>query len=204
MNNLTTRKIVLGLLMVLVLAFGVQGVVEAISFPTTSHNHVADYTDMRQVNGRTTISSSISLNNSNSIEIVTITPGTGVSLITPVVSGGAVTLTEQKRDENGDPLNDPNGRFFTTGGVDVGTSFRVTARFTSEGERTVQINDDTNYMKVDPADRPNLIEDDNRNATRGDVTYTYYVVKQATVADRAASVTLAGGLNNGYGHWRLW
>ena len=29
MNNLTTRKIVLGLLMTLVLAFGVQGIAEA-------------------------------------------------------------------------------------------------------------------------------------------------------------------------------
>ena len=31
MNNLTTRKIVLGLLMVLVLAFGVQGICEALT-----------------------------------------------------------------------------------------------------------------------------------------------------------------------------
>ena len=31
MNNLTTRKIVLGMLMVLVLAFSVQGTAEAIS-----------------------------------------------------------------------------------------------------------------------------------------------------------------------------
>ena len=35
MNNLTTRKIVLGMLMVLVLAFGVQGIVEATDLPLT-------------------------------------------------------------------------------------------------------------------------------------------------------------------------
>ena len=34
MNNLTTRKIVLGLLMVLVLAFSVQGIADAIAFLT--------------------------------------------------------------------------------------------------------------------------------------------------------------------------
>ena len=32
MNNLTTRKIVLGLLMALVLAFSVQGIAEALTF----------------------------------------------------------------------------------------------------------------------------------------------------------------------------
>ena len=50
MNNLTTRKIVLGLLMALVLAFGVQGTVEAVSSQLTQHKHVVDYTNIRQVN----------------------------------------------------------------------------------------------------------------------------------------------------------
>ena len=36
MNNLTTRKIVLGLLMTLVLAFGVQGVAKAIDNPNAN------------------------------------------------------------------------------------------------------------------------------------------------------------------------
>ena len=42
MNNLTTRKIVLGLLMALVLAFGVQGVVEAVTNPNA--DDVANFT----------------------------------------------------------------------------------------------------------------------------------------------------------------
>ena len=33
MNNLTTRKIVFGLLMALVLAFGVQGTADAVQYP---------------------------------------------------------------------------------------------------------------------------------------------------------------------------
>ena len=36
MNNLTTRKIVLGMLMVLVLAFSVQGIADALTFNTTT------------------------------------------------------------------------------------------------------------------------------------------------------------------------
>ena len=35
MNNLTTRKIVLGMLMALVLAFSVQGIAEALTFRTS-------------------------------------------------------------------------------------------------------------------------------------------------------------------------
>ena len=34
MSNLTTRKIVLGMLMVLVLAFSVQGIADALTFGT--------------------------------------------------------------------------------------------------------------------------------------------------------------------------
>ena len=35
MNNLTTRKIVLGMLMTLVLAFSVQGIADALTFSTS-------------------------------------------------------------------------------------------------------------------------------------------------------------------------
>ena len=55
MNNLTTRKIVLGLLMTLVLAFGVPGIVDAISYPSNPITNVVDYTNMRQVNSTTTV-----------------------------------------------------------------------------------------------------------------------------------------------------
>ena len=40
MNNLTTRKIVLGLLMTLVLAFSVQGIADALTFGTTRTGHL--------------------------------------------------------------------------------------------------------------------------------------------------------------------
>ena len=49
MNNLTTRKIVLGLLMALVLAFGVQGIADALTLDkenvsdlTTAHDGMGD------------------------------------------------------------------------------------------------------------------------------------------------------------------
>ena len=38
MNNLTTRKIVLGMLMALVLAFSVQGIADALTDPTITSN----------------------------------------------------------------------------------------------------------------------------------------------------------------------
>ena len=51
MNNLTTRKIVLGLLMVLVLAFGVQGVVDAVITDLTTTAESTSFVDItaRQV-----------------------------------------------------------------------------------------------------------------------------------------------------------
>ena len=47
MNNLTTRKIVLGLLMALVLAFGVQGVAEAVKRPGDQEDLNPDYSIQR-------------------------------------------------------------------------------------------------------------------------------------------------------------
>ena len=41
MNNLTTRKIVLGLLMALVLAFSVQGIADALTFSTSRSGDLA-------------------------------------------------------------------------------------------------------------------------------------------------------------------
>ena len=49
MNNLTTRKIVFGLLMTLVLMFGVQGVAEAISRLTRSSGDLQTVTRRRRL-----------------------------------------------------------------------------------------------------------------------------------------------------------
>ena len=59
MNNLTTRKIVLGLLMTLVLAFGVQGIADALTF----RPHTSSDGDLQTVvvNNEFTISFSVSL-----------------------------------------------------------------------------------------------------------------------------------------------
>ena len=51
MNNLTTRKIILGLLMTLVLAFGVQGIVNAVLEPTLTPQTNANVIDDRRVGG---------------------------------------------------------------------------------------------------------------------------------------------------------
>ena len=206
MNNLTTRKIVLGMLMTLVLGFGVQGVVEAISFPTTSHSHKVDYTTMRQVNSRTSVGSTISLNDSNDQEAVTIELGSGVALVSPFAStaGATVVLTEIAHN---DSATTANGRFYVnptnpanvvsdrtaSGVINVGSSFTITVRFTIAGEQTVRIEDTTSQYTTD-----GTTNDDTRQNQRGNVTYTFYVVQQV---GSDTSVTLTdgtGALSNGY------
>ena len=56
MNNLTTRKIILGLMMAFVLALGVQGIAEAVNDPTITVNTVSDILTLRKVHGIATVS----------------------------------------------------------------------------------------------------------------------------------------------------
>ena len=62
MNNLTTRKIVLGLLMTLVLAFSVQGTADAISRLTRSSG------DLQTVTAGDRLSDTVFRNTSESIK----------------------------------------------------------------------------------------------------------------------------------------
>ena len=63
MSNLTTRKIVLGLLMVLVLAFSVQGIAEALTFSTSKTGDL----ETKAPNEQFTIRFSVSLKGNTAI-----------------------------------------------------------------------------------------------------------------------------------------
>ena len=192
MNNLTTRKIVLGMLMALVLAFGVQDVAEAINVPPNPTTDVVDYTNIREINSTTRISPAVSLNSSTSSEGVTITVSGGVEIITPVAlaTGADLVLTEGDHDGDGTAGSNLNGRFFNNA-TNLGiSSFSVSVRFTAVGEQTVQIEDPTSYTPE-------------RTGSSWNKTYVFYVVEANT--DRMedvdllnyAGTTVTGGYDTG-------
>ena len=75
MNNLTTRKIILGMLMTFVLAFSVQGIADALTTPTVS----STLADLSTVNTGTQIRVTVStgFNDSNTAETLTIAVANG-------------------------------------------------------------------------------------------------------------------------------
>ena len=113
MNNLTTRKIVLGLLMALVLAFGVQGVAKAVDNPNT--DGVANFTDVNGTVFNVGASSSISsiglrLDKVGTKETVSISKSSGITLTDNFYGLSSVLLTE---NENTTDDTDANGNGFT-------------------------------------------------------------------------------------------
>ena len=98
MNNLTTRKIVLGMLMALVLVFSVQGVADAVSDPGWTLQTNADIITHRQVGITEFTVGALSLNGqkAGTIEYVTITISSGITLSEPVHSTTSITLTEKE------------------------------------------------------------------------------------------------------------
>ena len=72
MNNLTTRKIVLGLLITLVLAFSVQGIADALTTPTISSNP-AELSTLNTGSTITVTISSGSFNRHEGLEFLTFT-----------------------------------------------------------------------------------------------------------------------------------
>ena len=103
MNNLTTRKIVLGLLMVLVLAFSVQGIADAISTFTRGSGDLQTVLLAPQGEFTITFSANVkgpelkagyAVRRSNSPEYVEATPYYD-STTNPVLGGGNTLYYEQ-------------------------------------------------------------------------------------------------------------
>ena len=190
MKNLTTRKIVFGILMAIVLAFSVQGTADATS-TTIREQSSSDKTKARSIRETFTISGTVSLNDTSALESVTITlTGDGITLTTPYEIDTTTTLSEADHDADG-PRTAEDGRFFTAAddGLSPAASFsNVSGYFTTPGEKTI------------------IIADTTAGWSR---TYTYYVWRRTsesrtstisslsnavveTREDRLLSVTLTG------------
>ena len=146
MNNLTTRRIIFGLLMTLVLAFGVPGVVDAISDPNLSQS-ASDFFKFRVPNETFSISvSSRSFDNDTLRETITIALDGDMTLtgtFHDATLEGAGTLTLTESDADGVFAND--GTQFTfirnNTNVEIGKSFTIQGRFDNDasGPQTVTI-----------------------------------------------------------------
>ncbi len=189
MNNLTTRKIVLGMLMTLVLGFGVQGVAEAIQNPNTGDEANVNTISTTIFNvGQTTTISSISLtpDRPDSRETVSISKTPGIDLIGDFyqLSG---SLTENE-DLTADPPTNGSAFTYTAGGRTRTTTGlatgEITISFKSKGIQSVTISSTDN--------------DDGADGTefrgRWSAKYTYYVKGPGT----STTTVALKGLSNGY------
>ena len=153
MSNLTTRKIVLGLLITLVLAFGMQSVADAVQKPRLSQQSDTDIARFRAVTETFSISVSLSFDAVNAPgETVMITFDDGITPIgglydITLTDADVATLTENGRAADPSatpPVTAANGTKFTfdkSGGAtgEVSRSFAIQGRFTTAGRKTVTI-----------------------------------------------------------------
>ena len=157
MNNLTTRKIVLGLLMTLVLAFGVQGTANALDAPTIISNgtQIGDL-GWLSIGGTITVSSpSFGNSGANVRESISISvKGGGANFDDPDFEDSRTTTLETWTDTAANP---------DTFDKDFPSTVVITVRIAGEVTVTVNYTTDTATSST-------------RN---GSIVQTYYVVKQA-------------------------
>ena len=206
MNNLTTRKIIFGLLMTLVLAFGVQGVVDAVITDLTTTAESTSRVDItaRQIgSGINSISvagvaSGTSIVIDPTLEDTADSPGTGtdttntnesirvstsnIQLTSPTFTSSTVTFSESTAEDK----QTTTSRRLTDGDI------TLTGYFLREGVAT---------LTITYTDLP----DSQSNASRGSTTskslthkYTYYVVKSDTNIPETTTFSLAGASSRGY------
>ena len=185
MNNLTTRKIVLGLLITLVLAFSVQGVAEAVQRPTVASDAL-NPTAVYNVGGDAEISIALTLDDDARRETVSISRSSGITFTGDFFGFTGGNLTEN--DSNGTD-NDVGNRYaYTAGGRQ---------RFTTERSITLPINFGTkgkHTVRISSKDYDDGANDDEFSGSWS-YTYTYYVKGSGT--SRTTTVSLKG-LSNGY------
>ena len=186
MSNLTTRKIVLGMLITLVLAFSVQGTADAIDLVTEQNETVA-LTTAPEVGTGFAITGNITLREQAIQESVTISISSGIQLTSPVFSSRSLTLTERDPDDATDTDN-KDGVFFsgsTPLPAESATAFPISGYFTSYGKKTITITDKTR-TSTDPV-----------YTNKGTVTFTFYVVRSDSDISSTATISLQG-IRNGY------
>ncbi len=181
MKNLMTRKIVLGMLMTLVLAFSVQDIAEAVDEPTFTQTE-ANIVTLRTPGSAATVGglASLTLDDPARIESVSISGSSGIIITAGSgVGKSSVTYTEVDTD-----LTD------TTNGSITGGDVAIT--FTSVGRKTVTISGTDN--------------DSNGDGTLGDrknwsFQYIYYVSEPATSRSTTVSFTGVGSKGYKYPYW---
>ena len=189
MNNLTTRKIVLGMLITLVLAFSVQGTADAVGdlnpgFATTNSIGVTDL-------GRLNIGSTITLNIDNSS--ANNTNNYRESVYVKVSGGGAnfPNPTNTDKTETSYTWDEERGatapKDYTNGTLSIADDVVITVH--SDGEVTVTVS---------------WTSTDAMSATRDkSLVRTYYVVKDSLDAPQDVKLSLRGvtnGVGSGYDH----
>ena len=171
MNNLTTRKMVLGMLLAFVLAFGVQGTADAVQYPNEDEGTLISIpAEPYTINEDTpTLTLTFTDDKDDKIEKVTITISSGILLTTSDQYGErTVTLTE----------SDVNGNI---------PSLTVQGRFLAGGKQTITV-EGTDYNKVD--------DPEGFRGGSWTQTYVYYVTQPAPNVN-TATINLAN-LSNGY------
>ena len=187
MNNLTTRKIVLGLLMTCVLAFGVQGVAEAIGDPdiaTATLNPNA----IQNVAGPVDISITLDPDSSTRRESVSISKSSGIDFTGTNFFGLSSISLREVDDDLTDGNDGTNFTYRTSRGVDreIGTgSVTIPIRFNNKGKQTVRISS-TDY--------------DGPDAGSWSYTYTYYVRGLGTKTTTVSLVRSREGIVAGDDH----
>ena len=182
MNNLTTRRIIFGLLMTLVLMFGVQGVADAVSDPDWTLQSNTDIITDRRVGIEFTVGE-FSLNGEKvgTTESVTITISPGITLSQPVHSTSSVTLTEKEVVDN-DPGTEgnqrANGMLTYSNQTLIG---QVKGHFTTAGKKEVKVK--------------GIAYDDAGDATSWSYTFIYYVTQPTPDREKAFNLQ---NLTDGY------
>ena len=178
MNNLTTRKIVLGLLMTLVLALGAQGTAEAVNVPAGTSQRKA-YSAILDINAPFT-AFTVALDQNTLKESVRITTNGGAQLTVGGVRSSSLTLTEKDTNADDRVVSAVDGVFYS-GNTQLTASVTIAGYFTNLGKRTITITD-TTPSSTDPA-----------YERQDPVTYTYYVVKPDSEISPTDTIRLTRG-----------
>ena len=176
MNNLTTRKIVLGLLMTLVLALGVQGTADALS---TMGFDTDTTTDMDELN----ISGTIIIDIDVTPDLTNTRDSVKLS-----VSGGGATFLIGDSPKSSYTWHEPDGDTTTTGFQDgtFPTIDNLSISVTRVGEVTVTLTDESNTSSANRMPRQ---------------VRTFYVVKYAadiSPSDTISLLNVTNGVGAGY------
>ena len=179
MKDLTTRKIVLGLLMTCVLAFGVQGIAEAIGDPGLTQSS-SEFFKFRVPNQTFRISVNLNFEDSNTMETVEIVYGLNITRIGDF-RGTTESITLTETNSAGDD-NVGNGDRFKFA---IPTKF-VNRRFTIEGRF------DNNQYGMTSVKIGQVGSGWTKGNTDNGESYTYYYFVSNANGSEDISLTIAG------------